>query len=510
MATVELGDNGRSQYTFMYGDNLGSTNGKKDTIFLGLSTGQQESVTQNNAWDIDGETWFTNGWKPSYMLLGKIDYKQIKAIYAKTYGDKITPTYRAFEGEELRDALFNAQNDVIHDVMEIDIFRGEYNFEIENVDALLYINHYVKSWWVEGFAIDTQRKDSVGFSMTSSIDDDKFVINMGGDVWSREQLNAPSMTHPDWNAPSIGSINWFEGSHQISDFTSQNAYIQTRLKYWDKWSYVLGMRVDISSDLQDSNLFTPQLGIIYFSNKHLTYKLLANQANRTPTANELLGQLEKPDPESLKALELMVQFRYSNLTAELSLYQQKLENQIVFDGVENVYRNTFGSVANGMDWSISDRLTSSIEIYANGIYLFDYKAESGADVLASDFISNEPLNSQGDFIFTPKLSNTLGVTWLAKESSGSRTMVNLDMRNHFGVEYFSDSEYNESSTDAHFVDLGVRYQITKYDMEVAFYAKNLFDFDSKLPAYGEHAAVIDYGTLKPEGRRLWLKLSSKW
>jgi len=515
---VEYGNRGRRQYTYMYGNSFSSGKNQDNNFFIGLSTGEQDFEVQNDAWSQSGETWFSNGWKPSYAFLGKIDYKPFKVLYFKTYGDKVTPTFRAFEDEGLRDALFAAQGEEMHDTMEIEVYRGEYHFDpkwlregrtLTNYDAYVYVNHYVKSWWVEGFAIDTTRKDSAGFSLSGSVFMDRVNLSLGGDLWSKEQLTAPSMTHPDWSE-KLG-INWFGGANKTDKFETQNLYLQTKIKLGTTVRLILGGRKDWSDDYEDSGQFTPRLGLIYLPNDRLTFKLLWNQSKRFPTANELVDADDIPDAEELEAIELVAMLSYpGKLHANVSLFSQILENQIVFDTGPNIYNNADGSEFVGLEWDIKTDFDSRIQFYANGIYLDKQEVDTSKNLESALVLTVEPFNSKGEFLFVPGFSNTLGTEIIAYSSEDYDIKLNVTYRTQLDIPYFTDVDHNEDYKDANFLDAGLHMIFKQQDVKVSLYGRNITESGSGLPAYGEHTQIFDYGLLDPEGRRIWLKFSAHW
>jgi outer membrane receptor protein involved in Fe transport len=493
---VEVGNYNRRAYDLLFGHKL---QGENNNVFVGWHLEEQDFRSQTNAFDTPGVEWKENGLNPSQSLLAKIQYQPFKFIIFKDSTDHIAP--RLWFGDDgLQEALEAYQKDV-HDQLEVLAYRLEYHlpFEDENTKFYIYHNSYEKQWWMESVAIDTQRKQSVGFSGQTILFNDDLELNYGGDIWGEDQITAPSMT-TFWSRTY--GINWYDDALSPQKTSWRNGYLQGKYAINDKFKVLLGGRLDYENGAKDKLLFTgPQIGLFYDLTNELTVKYLYNDAKRRPQGNETTGG-GLVSAEELIAHEFVIVYETGKLQYDVTFYTQKLQNQITRQNVSeelNAFLNTGGVESQGIEWSAKYLLDENTMLYWNGSWL-------NAEVIKGTVAGEEVADAHDPDdrpLFVPELTSFLGCEFKV----ASLFFLNFDWRSINSIPYQKASGgYSEDNVG--FFDLTARTRKFWNDRcNLTFGCMNLLDNRSRVPAYGEHSGNAA-GTIEPESRRFFIRFTS--
>jgi len=232
--------------------------------------------------------------------------------------------------------------------------------------------------------------------------------------------------------------------------------------------------------------------------KDTTLKYLFNSTKRRPQGNEIAPGISF---ETLQAHELILLLKAVNqLSLNLTVFYQELSDQITRNndpGALNAFVNTGGQVNKGVEWDAKYQPLEDLLLYWNG-------SVNSARVKVVTNGDTEPHNSTNEPLFVPALT-----TFLGGEYNVMRWFkANLGLRVVYGIPYLT-AGLQEDKKSVYFVDLTLRKEEIIKGLDVSLVALNLLDNRSRVPAFGEHAGNTT-GTLAPEGRRFFGRVSMNW
>ncbi len=502
---AQYGEKGRRAVDIMYGDTL-NTGHKGDGVFVGWHYEKQGYNLQTNdnffANNSVQTAWKEFGLNDSQSFVGKLQYKEIKVLALYDQPDWIAPRLWFNETTSVNslEAAINARVGQVHDTLPMIVLRGEYHVPEERTAALntklyFYTNYYKKQWYMEGVALDTQKNQTFGFNAETVLHSDRLKLDYGGDLWGEDSTTDPSFTSP-WANNNYG-INWYNNNPTPSKREYSNLYLQAENKLNDKWTCILGGRVDWQKNGAPETIWSgPRAALIYYPTDNLTVKYLHNMGVRRPQANEITSS--SPAAEQMTSDELVLMGNAGErFQGSLSLYAQTLDNKItrIDNGSFNSFLNTGRLYFKGLEWDMKFTPTKKLLVYYNGSYI------NQNQVLISNPLDPELHDNQMRSLFVPASEHFIGT-----EYDFGLVKANVDMRAVFSIPYqLMDLSYG--MMDAHFFDLTFRTTKSFNDKaQIALNCLNLFDEQAQVPAFGEHSGN-GRGTLAPEGRRIYASLT---
>ncbi len=498
---LEGGTFNRRSIEILYGGQLG--NG--DYYTLGWNWQAHDHELERNAFE--GTLAYPrrlkkNGLKPSRFFMGALKYKNLKLVILRDHAQHVIPMLW-FGGDrraELDAALTAESGDDFGDQLEMDGYRVEYHLPIpgRNFETYFYYNWFKRLWQTESVAMGQHRKQAAGFATQLKLLDQRLHLNIGGDLWAHEELHSPNITTP-W-AAQFG-INWWDDIIHPVGWNSSGLYAQAKYTIIEGLKAVVGGRADYQHYGNDRDiLFSgPRLGVLYRLDEHWNFKLLHNDTIRRPASNEI-NNGEFPDPERQRADEFITTLRTSRLTADLTLFRQRLSDQItrVETADLNEFRNISGQTTYGVEWSLRARPFRQALVYWNGSYNHARvdKGAIGGEVIAG------PHDDRDRPLFAPLFTSFIGaevpVTRYARFNAALRTIYDIPYE-RLGGGY--------GLASANFVDATIRSsRFWKGRLQASATVLNLLDNIKGLPAYGEHL-TNQPGLVEPEGRKIMVRLN---
>jgi hypothetical protein len=504
---ADVGNYGRQSVDVMYGKQFQK---KGDGFFVGYHEISQNAQATHSVYGTPAQNqlWRSDGIDPSYSAIGKFQSGAVKVLALSEHDDHIAPTawFGSPTPQAFQQAFQQAEGQNLHDEMDTLAYRAEIHAPIENDNYSLYLYHdyWQKRWYVQGVALDTQGKREIGFNSSSAFLDKRVQFNVGGNFWGENSEYAPSLTS---KFGELYGINWYDSTMTPQLQTYRDLYIQTKFAATDQLTLILGGRGDYQREAQPHpTLFSgPQGGVLYAFNKDWTAKYLYNDTDRRPQANELSPNVT---PETLSAHEISVSGSLANkLKLDVTLFTQKLSNEITRannPALLNSFYNTGGIKTSGVEWALQYFPISPLLVYWNGSY--DHAKVNTFTVTQGTTTTevSEAHNSSDQPLFVPEITSFVG----AEVTLPKSYKVNMDVRSVLQVPYIA-ADGTEQKTDGTFLDLTLRtpkVTILHHPVEASFNMMNILNDQHDLPAYGEHAGNPD-GTLQPEGRRYYFRLS---
>ncbi len=503
---AEAGNYDRQSLDFMFGHT--DPNNKKNTMFFGYHEESQDPQIYKNAlvgMGKDSNDWKSNGINPSHSFIGKVQQGNLKAIFFEDHDAFVAPVLwtgpSGAQGIAMQNALTAMNGTNFGDEMEITSYRIEYNVPLGN-DAYslnLYNNSYQKQWQLQSVAVDTQKKNTLGFNSSAQLYDGKLDVNFGGDLWGEDQTTAPSMTS-NWADVNYG-INWYDTNLSPTKDQYSNLYLQGKYAFSDKFKALLGVRTDYDrNDTQQQNIVSgPRIGLFYTPDSALTLKYLYNNTARRPQANEAGSGVS---PERLAAHELIGIYDKKDLRLDITVFSQGLNNEITRNNnttLLNSFYNTSGFTTNGIEWGAKYSVVKDALVYWNGSYDQSKVTSSYINGVEVD----DPHNTDGEPLLVPEFTSIIGgevgvLNGLMK--------VNLDLRSIMNIPYQTlAGGYDKKS--AEFVELTINFKKFWNDrLKISVSFLNLLDNEDPLPAEGEHIGNAP-GLIPPEGMRYYVSAS---
>lgn len=495
-------------YGHTFKDNEGS-------MFVGFNQKGQDYEVQENAFGQPGNDWKTNGLRPSYSFVGKVNYKNFKTIVYVEHNDHYSPqlwfadAYQRNSTSNLWEPTNYAQfwsdiktetGDEPHDQLNVLCYRMEYALPIksDNVNISVYHNYYNRIWYFEPVASLGDHKRDVGFNANFKFLKDRLNISMGSDLYGQSRINMYSNNH---SFALDHGVDWFSSTYSASDITYNNAFMQATYNVTDYLKLIGGARLDYQDDGQFTDVIAfYRGGAIFNLNENHVLKYFYNKAPRRPQANE--RTLTSPDAEDLDAHELALVGSFSKkLDYSITLYHQQLKNQITRNPLTfNDFANTGGLAVSGVEWSVSAIAAKGLLVYWNGSALKpEVKKKEYLDINGNTLIVAEAHNSDDQPLFVPSFNSFLG----AEYNVVNLFKLNVAWRGIYGIPYL-DANNQERTASTDFMDMTITSKKFWNKLEISFAALNFLDNRKGLPAYGEHAKNQP-GTIEPEGMRFYVK-----
>lgn len=507
---LEAGNAGRYNYDIMYGAKFTDGN-PNDGVFVGYNRQQQDYET------IDGSAVFGDRqavWR-TYSLLpdtnalnAVVKYKSFKFVYAFYHSANIsrlpwTNTPDAYQRalEYLVGEGQGAQR------MENEVYRLQYDVvKTDNLNTYIYHNFCEKFFWVETQYQSRQKKYDYGFNTEWVAVPELFDINLGGDLYSYQQVHVPGFQstwfREDWGqAWRDGGTNETQKKIETTNF-ERNLFLQGKYRVTNSFQVILGARADYQRNWKpDETIYSgPRLGLIYDVSDDLTVKYLYNDSARRPGGNESYGG--KTTEENLEAHELVAIGNLAqNLSYGVTLFYQELVDGILRSSTGfNDFFNGAGLETAGLEWELKYKISQPLLAYWNASYWDAEVKESTKTIDGQAATAKFASNDSNEPLFSPEFTSFIGAEYDVMKV----VKVNLGLRSIMNIPYRKlDGSYDKASV--HFVDLTLRTK--RFMNDRAFFSLdvlNLFDEDKGVPLFGEHAQNKD-GTLPPMPRRYYIK-----
>jgi iron complex outermembrane receptor protein len=254
-------------------------------------------------------------------------------------------------------------------------------------------------------------------------------------------------------------------------------FIQDAWAFSPDWELTAGARYDHYSDF--GGTLNPRLALVWQTSGRLTTKLMAGQAFRAPSYQELyaLTAVAKPNPDLMpersKTWDLLFSFAASkNLELSLDLYRFKQFDLIAFDS-SNQFRNIGNNTALGVEMEAQWQAAKTLRVAGN--------LTSRHDSAAFNSVPRRKAYLRTDWAFLPGWNWNVQINWM-----GRRALLPGDPRSPLEAYALTDTT--------------LRYAPGKR-WEYAASIRNLFDVDAReyssasipgnlpLPGRGFHADV---------------------
>lgn len=508
---AQSGNYSRSALDIMYGGKFNDTS--DDGYFIGYHVESQDPIVQNDVrsnynpdTDLSNE-YKLNGIKESYTVLSKIKRKNFKFISVINQAAHVAPALWFSSNQAAENTIDSHLGDNWGDGVNSYIYRMEYDVPLSNIGKFtLYRNYYRKQWRVPNLATDGFQQESWGLLSELEFFDNKVSINAGTEINGTVRRLFPSITSA-WGS-EIG-VDWFENSKGPATDKFSNIFMQVKYRINESISASIAGRYDnVKYDNGESvSLKTgPRIGLYYNLSNVTTLKYLYSDNKRAPAINEILSSA--PSPERLYAHELILSHYGNSSIYNLTLFSQKLEDQItrVNDGSFNEFLNTGGLSIGGIEWDYKHLIARNYNILANGSYHVNdvQKKKFDNDGDGKYVEISEPHNDDNQALFVPETTIFLGqeyrpfddISWF----TGLRSIIDIPYRSENG-------EYKKAS--GHFIDTTITCENIFADYSISASILNLLDSRPEMPAYGEHIGNRD-GTIEPEAMKYYVSLSGKF
>jgi outer membrane receptor for ferrienterochelin and colicin len=526
-ATVELGDHARRATDVMVGAKLG----KNDNFFFGFHYEEQGFETQTtNIPFTNSPIWRSNGIEPDYILASRLKYKLFKGIIYYESGGHPVPHVWFGDAQGLESALAARGHAYPVDRLPNLNWRLELHAPTEaltkrasfvkTLDPYFYFNGSSSEWWVDDVVGVTHHKYDLGVLINGTLfEGNRVRFSIGGDFWSRNTGTDEAMI-TSWAHDTMG-VNWFDGQTETNKNYARNAFAQTSVGIIDQLSIVAGGRIDYLRDeinngqLVPNNAWTStsqtlisatRLGAIYTPYHSTTLKYMFNTTKRPPAFNEKFGN-PTLSPELTSAHEVIAMYQKGKrVQADLTIAYQSLTDMI--NRVEGSNFNTFANAGNSKTWAIEwdakYRLIPQLLVYWNGSWNRARGASGQATLDGVTSTVAPPSDAQQRLRFVPAVTSFIGAEYLI----AGTVNVNADFRAITRIPYRTLAG-TDGLASAYFVDVTARTKQFWRTVSLSFSALNLFNAKPNLPAFGEHAGNVD-GTLQPEGRRVFARLTASF
>ena len=535
-ATIEIGDRGRRSTDVMYGATLG----RNDNFFVGFHYEEQGFDTQKADLFQSSPIWRSNGIAPSYILASRIKYKVFKALFYYESVAHPVPHVWFTNPQGMEDALAARGYPYPVDRLPSLNWRMELHAPTEEItkrlsfvkalDPYLYFNGVMSEWWVDDVVGVRSSKYDLGLQLSGALfEGNRVRFSIGGDFWSRFTDTDEAM-NTKWADDSLG-INWFDTQYHSNKTYTRNIFAQVSVALIDKLSIVAGGRLDYIRDdvytgqperIDDSGQPVPasgswtstsqtlinatRLGLIYTPHDSVTLKYMFNTTKRPPAFNERFGNASLR-PELTSAHELIAMYRLGRkIQADVTVAYQSLSG--IINRAQGINFNTFENVGDSttwaIEWNFKYRVLLPLLLYWNGSWNRARAARGEVTVDGVTTSVSPPADAQQRLRFAPELTSFVGAEYVV-----ARTVnINADLRSITGIPYATLAGA-DAMANAYFVDVTASTRKFWNTVSFGISALNLLNGQPNLPAFGEHAGNVN-GTLKPEGRRVFGRMTASF
>ena len=273
--------------------------------------------------------------------------------------------------------------------------------------------------------------------------------------------------------------NWVTGDPALVNYTDtfpffdKNAKrdieifsLQDEYQYSDALSFIYGFNYEITS-YQDAG-FEPRVSMVYQLDSDNIFKAMYSRSHRNPSWQEMFtannsARVGSTDlrPEKVDAFELAYIKRFSPDTyLQTNLFYLINKNQIYNSATDPVYRNVLDTNIHGFEVEYKGHLTSHDKLYLNYSFVGgSSKVTKTGEVSPLTNVAHHL--AKGYYIYN--ISDALSLSGVGKYVS-AKTRVSGDSRT---------SRLKGYST----LDATLKYKNIKYDYDVMFSVKNIFDAD---------------------------------
>jgi outer membrane receptor protein involved in Fe transport len=525
-ATIELGDHNRRATEVMYGAKLGNN----DNFFVGFHYEEQGFDTQKDAPFQSSPIWRSNGIDPSYILAGRVKYKALKALFYYESVAHPVPHIWFTDPQGMEDALaargFPYPVDRMPNLgwrLELHVpteaITKKFSF-LKTLDPYVYFNGASSEWWVDDVVGVRSNKYDLGLQLNGALfEGNRVRFSIGGDFWGRFTDTDEAM-NTKWADDTLG-INWFDTQYHTNKTYTRNIFAQVSVALIDHVSIVAGGRIDYIRDdvnngqLGPANSWTStsqtllnatRLGLIYTPHDSITLKYMFNTTKRPPAFNEKFGN-PSLRPELTSAHELIAMYRLGRkIQADVTIAYQSLSR--IINRAEGINFNTFENVGDAttwaIEWNFKYRVLRPLLLYWNGSWNRARAVRGEVTVDGVTTSVSPPADAQQRLRFAPELTSFVGAEYVIAKTVN----INADLRSITGIPYATLAGA-DAMADAYFVDVTASTKKLWNTVSFGISALNILNGQPNLPAFGEHAGNVN-GTLKPEGRRVFGRMTASF
>jgi len=301
---------------------------------------------------------------------------------------------------------------------------------------------------------------------------EKHLITVGYRLLWEETIDMVSKLS-DWatgDAKLVDYTNTFPFFDKTADRETRIFSLQDEFQYNEKLSFIYGFNYEQTS-LKDAG-FEPRVSMVYQKDFENIYKAIYSRAHRNPSWQEMytannsarVGSTDL-EPEKVDAFELAyIRKLTTDSYLQTNLFYLKNEDQIYNSATEPLYKNVVDTDLYGLELEYRGHIFLSDNLYLNYSYV------TGDSQIKSTDNSIDLTNVAHHLVkgyYTYNLTNELSLSGIARYVS-SKDRVPSDERDK--VDSYTK------------VDTTLNYKNRKYNYDLTFSVKNLFDTEIKYPS----------------------------
>lgn len=338
---------------------------------------------------------------------GRDSSKKDSLYYTTAFNDKLSFNLSLSRNEPERPRYRRATG-VINNLYTYDDRRYNFNFvyndkesELRSIFAFNYRRSRGLNYAYNALGVLTGVTQSNPYDMYSLNSDTQKTWHLRGD--KDVLITGVTLAREHYEDPRTGT------NHKNALRNTVALYLSYDYKFSNKFSTILGLRAQHSSDYaKNNNAFLPQIQTLYKLNNKTSWFINVGKAHQMPALNQYFsqpgGNFSKLNPQQGWTYETGLKFVYDKQAVKFSVYHMKIKDKFAWD--------TSGPI--NFLYNAGDFKNTGVEIE------YDRKINSNWRINLGASISNPKINDSGSWVQdSSRLQMVAGVTYTKSKFTGN-------------------------------------------------------------------------------------------